>query len=134
MKTRLKKIRTVFLISIVTLVLAVVQTSCKKTKFTGEYSGMAGNWEWVSGWPDSGNTNFKLELLEKGKYKLYNGSYKIDAGRLIEKNGGLFFKSNKLFDKGYFSEYHEILLVKNDTLYIGSHRISDFPSSAYARR
>jgi hypothetical protein len=112
----------------------VVQISCKKTKLTGDYSGLAGNWEWISGWSDNGNTNYKLDLLEKGKYKLYNGSDKIDAGRLIEKNSKLTFKSNKLFHKGYFTDEHQILFVKNDTLFIGNDHSNDFPSSVYVKR
>jgi hypothetical protein len=116
------------------VILLLPSQSCKKTKLTGDYSGLIGNWSWIGGWSDNGNTNYKLELLEKGKYKLFNGNDKIDYGRLLEKNNKLTFKSERLFHKGYFTEDYQILLFKNDTLLIGSDHINDFPSSTYVKR
>ncbi|HWY11056.1 MAG TPA: hypothetical protein VN026_07015 [Bacteroidia bacterium] len=118
----------------ITLVFSLVFYSCKKTKLEGNYSGLAGTWKWFSGWSDNANSNFKLDLKEKGKYKLFNGNEKIDFGRLLEKNGKLIFVSDKLFKKGYFSSgEHQITYHNIDTLVIGNDHIWDFPSSGYIK-
>jgi len=118
----------------VSLLVVWACAACKKTKLTGNYPGLAGTWIWVSGVSDGGSEKYKLDLLEKGKYKLYNGGDKIDYGRLIEDNSKLTFISDKLFHKGYFANgEHKIVYFKNDTLAIGSDHIFDFPSSIYIR-
>ncbi|MHB8261298.1 MAG: hypothetical protein ACYDCN_10465 [Bacteroidia bacterium] len=112
------------------ILILIAILGCKKTKLDGEYSGLTGNWVWIWGWEDGGNTNFKLDLIEKGKYTLYNGSDKIDFGRLVEKNNTLTFISDKLFHKGHFSSGEtQITSFKNDTLELGNNTAFDFPSS-----
>lgn len=106
--------------------------SCKKEKLAGYYSNLPGSWSWVSGWPDNGNKNYRLEFTKKGQYKFYNGDDKIDYGRLMD-NGKLTFVSDRTFGKGHFSKDHQIVLLKNDTLCIGSESVSDFPSSVYVK-
>ncbi len=108
--------------------------SCSKTKLVGKYDGIAGTWKWFTGWSDNGNPNFKLDLKEKGKYKLYNGNDKIDFGRTLDKNGKLFLVSDKPFKKGYFvGGDHEVSLHNTDTLGIGNDQMRDFPNSGYIR-
>lgn len=121
-------------IFIVLIFFALTMTSCKKTKLTGDNSGLTGSWTWIGGWSDGGNTNFKLDLTEKGKYKLFNGKEKIDHGRLISENNKLKFESDKLFNKGTFAGgKYKIIYYKNDTLSIGSVVWTDFPSSTYVK-
>jgi len=118
----------------ISLVLSFVFNSCSKTKLVGKYDGLAGTWKWFAGWSDNGNPNFKLDLKEKGKYKLYNGSKKIDYGNMLEKNGKLAFMSEVLLKGGYFAGgNHQIIFHSPDTIGIGSDHISDFPSSWYVK-
>jgi hypothetical protein len=59
--------------------------TCKKTKLDGDYSRLVGTWQWYAGWSDKGTTALKLDLKERGKYKLYKGNDKIEHGRLLKK-------------------------------------------------
>jgi len=121
-------------IIIITLVIVFTITSCKKTKLTGENSNYIGTWRWLSGWSDNSNTNFKLELKEKGTYKLFNGNDKIDYGRLVKKNGKLTFLSDVPFHKGNFGYGENKLIISNkDTIGIGNDECFDCPSSCYIR-
>ena len=126
----MKSKETIFII----VMFILIMTSCKKTKLEGEYTNLSGTWKWYSGWSDNGNINLKLDLLEKGKYKLYNGNDKIDFGRLVEKNSRLKFISDRLFNKGTFSDNeHTIVSIKEDSLVIGSDDTFDYPTSYYVK-
>ncbi len=111
-------------------------TNCKKTKLTGDNAKFIGTWTWIGGWSDGANENFKLVIVYKGKYKLYNGSDKIDYGRILDKNGYLTFISDKPFNKGYFAggESQLTYYEKQDQIGIGNISIRDFPSSGYKRQ
>lgn len=128
-----------FKIYIVIFFIALTSLTCKKTALKDEHSGLVGSWTWVNGWSDGANSSFRLDLKEKGKYKLFNGSEKIDYGRLVAKNNRLRFESDKPFRKGYFSSpsgdgRHKIIYNKNDTLFIGSDEWTDFPTSTYVKK
>ena len=133
-KHKNKKMKTIKIIVIVLLIVSTI-TSCKKTKLTGDNSNYIGTWRWYAGWSDNSNTNYKLELKEKGKYKLFNGNDKIDYARLVDKNGKLTFVSDKPFHKGKFaSGDHQLSFSSKDTIGIGNDNIWDFPSSGYVRQ
>ena len=109
-------------------------TSCKKQKLNASYEGLAGTWIWINGWQDGGNTEYKLELIEKGKYKLYNGNDKIDFGRLVNYKDRIRFVSDKLFKKGAYSDdRHEIVIFRNDTILISNSGWTDYPTSTYVK-
>ena len=59
-------------------------TSCKKTKLTGDNSNYIGTWRWYAGWSDNSNTNYKLELKEKGFIFQDIKTEKITAEQLEE--------------------------------------------------
>lgn len=80
-------------------------SSCKKDKLANDYKELIGTWTTLSSMGDVGNcgfvmgtstnTNLKLKLIEKGRYKLYSGDKKIEAGRLIIKNGLVTFEDTE---------------------------------------
>jgi hypothetical protein len=119
---------------VVLLILIFTLTSCKKEKLTGDNSKFVGTWTWYNGWW-ANNPNFKLVIVDKGKYKLFGGDDKIDYGRLLEKNGVLTFISDKPRHKGYFSNGdYQLTFINTDTIGVGNSSIRDFPSSAYVRQ
>jgi hypothetical protein len=84
--------------------------SCKKDKLTGENKLLIGKWNSTSTTFGCGivagtpyNPNLTIDLYEKGKYKLYEGSQKIETGRLIIENTLVMFicreKNSKLNGK-----------------------------------
>jgi hypothetical protein len=116
------------------LILAFAMTNCKKTKLSGDNSKFVGTWRWYGGWSDNASTNFKLEISEKGKFKLFNSSDKIDYGRLLDKDGKLTFISDKPRNKGYFADNeHQLSFYNTDTIGIGHEGYRDYPSSGYVR-
>ena len=77
-------------------------SSCKKDKLDGDQEILIGTWTSISTVMNCGtipgqpmNPNYKLELIEKGKYKLYRGTKKIEEGRLqIKINSITFIEDN----------------------------------------
>jgi hypothetical protein len=119
---------------VVLFILVFTLTSCKKEKLTGDNSKFVGTWIWNTGWwanyPD-----YKLVIVDKGKYKLFNGNDKIDHGRILNKNGSLTFISDKLHNKGSFGNgYNQLTFINTDTIGVGNSGIRDFPSSIYVRQ
>jgi len=118
---------------IILFILIFTLTSCKKQKLTGDNSQFVGTWIWYTGWW-SITPNYKLVIVDKGKYKLFNGDDKIDYGRLLNKNGHLTFISDKPRNKGYFaSGDYQLTFYNTDTIGIGNSTIRDFPSAGYRR-
>jgi hypothetical protein len=94
-------------------------TTCKKTKLKGDYDNLAGTWHWSRGWGDGGTKELKLDLKERGKYKLFRNKDKIDHGRLLKENGYLKFISEKIFNnKGLMLDTKQIVFISNDTINI----------------
>ena len=109
---RLLFISTIFLITF----------SCKKDKLTGDNKILIGTWASISktcgcctiiGTPY--DPQYKLELLEKGKYKLYQKGKKIEDGQLLIVDGFVTFKCGER--KGHFND-KKIVKFNSDTLNI----------------
>ena len=62
--------------------------SCKKTKLDGENQVLVGEWRWTSGWLEYGDETIRLDLKQKGKYKLYRHGKLIEFGRVLKKSDG----------------------------------------------
>jgi len=108
-------------ISYLTICLALT-TSCKKDKLTGDNQVLVGSWTSTSTLPNCGtipgqpyNPNFKLELKEKGNYKLFRGDKKIETGRLLIVNGLVTFDCR---EKNSELNARKILKFNADTLNI----------------
>ncbi len=79
------------------LILLVSFSSCKKTKLKDDDKTLIGNWHWKGGWSDNGDETIRLDIKQKGKYKLYRDGKLIEYGRILkEKDGYLTFKSDAL--------------------------------------
>jgi hypothetical protein len=96
--------------------------SCKKDKLTGDYRVLTGTWTSISNScgcctiPGTGYDPFyKLELVEKGKYTLYQGGKKIECGRLLNADGFVTFECGE--SKSHF-DGKKIHKFNNDTLNI----------------
>ena len=84
---------------ILIFVFSLTLLTCKKTKLSGDNKMFIGTWHWVDGWGDKGTTDHKLHIMEKGKYKLYKGTKKVDHGRIISEGKYLRFTSDNVVDK-----------------------------------
>lgn len=81
--------------------LVCIFSGCKKDTLTNDNSVLIGTWTSISSMAQPGNCgiiagylsnpNFKLTLLEKGKFKLITSDNKTETGRLILKNGLVTF-------------------------------------------
>lgn len=76
--------------------------ACKKDRLEGEFAVINGTWHSTTTTLGCGivvgiptNPNLKLELMEKGRYKLYHDNKKIETGRTEIINGYVTFKCNK---------------------------------------
>jgi hypothetical protein len=118
-------------------VLAVTFMTCKKTKLNGDFSKLVGTWHWYAGWSDGGSTDLKLDLKEKGKYKLYKGNDKIEHGRLLKNENFLEFKSDDIFDKlgkkSLFLNRRFIVYITDSTFSVGCGNCFDAPSSGFRK-
>ncbi len=76
------------------LVLCLTCLSCKKTKLKGDDQQFVGTWRWAGGYIDNGGPDYKLHIMEKGRYKLYKGSKRVDQGRMVKEGKYLEFKSD----------------------------------------
>lgn len=119
-------------------ILILFLTGCKKDKFTDDYKTLVGTWTSISTYSGGCGTfvghainpNFRLVLLEKGKYKLYSGDKKIEEGRLQIKNNLVTFIQNNLETFHLTkkkSRLHEsqILKFNSDTLNIDRNGCDD---------
>ena len=119
-------------------ILAIVGflTNCKKTKLTGEYENLVGTWHWVGGWADNGSSDIKLDLKERGRYKLYKGSKKIEHGRLVKDGEYIkFIKDYSInFNQSSFRLYGRKILNHTDTqLDVGLPNVWDGSSSGFEK-
>jgi hypothetical protein len=103
--------------------------SCKKDKLIGDNTTLIGTWTSISTLANCGivagqpyNPDFKLELIERGKYKLYQGGKKIEQGRLIIKNNLVTFECIK---KKSVLDARKILKFNSDTLNIDRNGCND---------
>jgi hypothetical protein len=101
------------------IMVLVLFTTCKKTKLRGEFSELPGTYYWNRGWGDGGTHDLKLDLKERGKYKLFRGKLKIEHGRLLKADGYLKFISEKLINnKNLMLDNKQIVFLGNDTINI----------------
>ncbi len=103
--------------------------SCKKDKLSGDNKVLVGTWISISTLANCGtvpgspmNPNYKLELIEKGKYKLYSGSKKIEQGRILIINGLVTFKCN---ERNTILNGRKVLKFNKDTLNIDRNTCDD---------
>jgi hypothetical protein len=111
-------------------------TNCKKTKLTGEYENLVGTWHWSGGWSDHGSKDIKLDLKERGRYKLYKDGKKIEHGRLLK--DGKYIKFIKDFPSKFnlstFKLHKRKILNHTDTqLSIGLPDVWDGSSSGFEK-
>ena len=109
--------------------LIVFLVSCKKDELTADNKVLIGTWTSISTLANCGtipgqsiNPNWKLTLMEKGKYKVYSGCKTIDYGRLFIKNNLVTFESNKMH--GEFNG-RTILKFDSDSLNIDRNYCQD---------
>ena len=129
MKTKL----TCFLIA---MLMIGFLTNCKKTKLTGEYENLVGTWHWVGGWSDNGSNDLKLDLKERGRYKLYKGGKKIEHGRLLKDGEYLKFIKDfpAKFNQSSFKLHDRKILNHTDTqLSVGLPNVWDGSSSGFEK-
>ena len=110
---------------IVLSIIICLHSGCKKDKLTNDYKELIGTWTTISSMGDVDNCGFvigtptnpnlKLTIIEKGRYKLYSGDKKTDAGRLIIKNGFVTFEDVERNSK---LNSRTILKFNSDTLSI----------------
>ncbi len=104
-------------------------SGCKKDKLTGDNKTLIGTWTSISTLANCGtlpgqpmNPNFKLVLIEKGKYKLYRGNKKSEQGKLIIKNGLVTFECS---ERNNDLDGRTILKFNSDTLNIDRNGCDD---------
>ena len=99
------------------ILILVLFTTCKKTKLKDNWSVLEGTWYWSRGWGDGGNKDLKLDLKERGVYKLFLKKKKIDHGRLHYTNNYIKFISDKLFfNKELMLDTKMIVFQSNDSI------------------
>ncbi len=109
-------------------------TTCKKTKLKKEYASLEGTWRWSRGWGDGGTKELKLDLKERGKYKLFRNKDKIDHGRILKTDGYLKFISEKLFNnKDLMLDNKMIVYFSNDSVNITKTDCTDCAFSTFRK-
>ncbi len=103
--------------------------ACKKDRLVDEgEKKLAGTWNWqyTSGGfagggfsPQTSGYTLKLEVFEKGKYKLYKNETKIEHGRLIKEDGLFKFVHDGVFKKDDILNSQKMLKLHGDSLDIG---------------
>ena len=130
--------KTIAKISVVIILTTAFILSCKKTKLDGDYEKLVGTWHWASGWSDDGSQDYKLDLKEKGKYKLFKGDKKVEYGRLIKDGDKLKFVSDnfikKIAHRYLFLNGRKIYILPIDnTITIIEQPCCDYPSSTFLK-
>lgn len=127
-------------ISITTIFFLLFFSDCKKSHLVGEYDVLVGSWQWYDGYWDNQDSTFKLVFKEKGKYALYKGDKKVEAGRLlktsIQGKNYLEFKSDNIIREQRYGLYLERRNVREfDPYYLTIERIgfTDQPLSMYKK-
>ena len=118
------------------VLMVILFTNCKKTKLTGEYENLVGTWHWVGGWADNGSIDIKLDLKERGRYKLYKGEKKIEHGRLVKEGEYIKFVKDYTitFNHSSFKLYDRKILNHTDLqLGIGTPNVRDGASSGFEK-
>ena len=105
----------------------LLTNSCRKDKLTGDNATLSGTWNWTDAHcaclefpfnPQIVGYSLKLELIEKGKYKLYKNDKKIEHGRLLKVHDFYTFKDDDIRKKDDRLDGLKIIYCKNDTLEI----------------
>lgn len=116
-------------LSLILTTLVLLVTGCKKDKLTGDNNVLVGSWSSISTLANCGfvigqpyNPNLKLELKEKGTYKLFRGDKKIETGRTLIVNGLVTFECS---EKNSELNGRKILKFNSDTLNIDRNSCDD---------
>ena len=111
------------------IVIFVCLTSCKKDKLTGDNKVLVGSWTSISTRANCGvvigqpyNPNLKLELKEKGTYKLFRDDKKVETGRTLIIDGLVTFECD---EKNSELNGRKILNFNADTLNIDRNTCKD---------
>lgn len=109
--------------------LFAVLISCKKDKLTGDNKVLVGSWTSISTLANCGfvigqpyNPKLKLELKEKGTYKLFRDNKKVETGRTLVVNGLVTFECS---EKNSELNGRKILKFNSDTLNIDRNGCDD---------
>src|ERR1044071_8147423 len=106
-----------FLIIFVSLLGSLLFFTCKKTKLRGEYAVLEGKWHWIRGWGDGGTHELKLDLKERGRFKLYRNKKKIEYGHLLKTDGYIkFISENLINNKELMLDQKMIVFMSNDSI------------------
>lgn len=109
-------------------------TTCNKAKLKGDWVVLEGRWHWYRGWGDGGTTELKLDLKERGRYKLFRNKNKIEYGRLVKKDGYVKFVSEKLFNnKDLMLDTKQIVFMSNDSINITKTDCTDCAFSTFRK-
>jgi hypothetical protein len=116
--------------------LIILLVHCRKAKLRGEYSVLEGEWHWSRGWGDGGTHELKLDLKERGRYKLFRGNKKVEFGKLIKTDTYLKFVSgniNPLTNKNQMLDDKMIVFFSNDSINITRTDCADCAFSTYRK-
>ena len=109
-------------------------TTCNKAKLKGEWAVLEGRWYWYRGWGDGGTKELKLDLKERGRYKLFRNKDKIEYGRLVKKDGYVKFVSEKLFNnKDLLLDTKMITYIGDDSIHITKTDCADCALSTFRK-
>lgn len=109
-------------------------TTCNKAKLKGDWAVLEGRWHWYRGWGDGGTTELKLDLKERGRYKLFRNKNKIEYGRLVKKDGYVKFVSEKLFNnKDLMLDTKQIVFMSSDSINITKTDCTDCAFSTFRK-
>jgi len=112
--------------------LALTSLSCRKSNLTGEHSKLVGIWAWTEGYEDDGKTSWRLEFLQKGKYKLSDDKKVLESGRIQIENGKVIFISNSIRPK-VFLDQKNCRIVQYDCLEVSKFELTDQPVSVFKK-
>ena len=111
-------------------------SGCRKAKLRGEYAPLEGEWHWSRGWGDGGNRELKLDLKERGKYKLFRNKKKIEFGRIVRTGTHLKFVSgniNPLTNKNEMLDQKMIVFFSGDSINITRTDCADCAFSTFRK-
>lgn len=109
-------------------------SNCNKAKLRGEYAVLEGSWNWYRGWGDGGSHELKLDLKERGRFKLFRGKKKIEYGRLVKKDGYVkFISENLVNNKELILDQKMIVFMSNDSINITKTDCADCAFSTFSK-